>query len=257
MGKPVVSDTLQPSEHYRQYCFHRGFERLGYQVGEKPKVHPDPQDVLVIWNRALFNDSHARRYEHVGARVIVVENGYIGRDRNGNQLYAMALSHHLGAGTWNEGSEDRWAKLWIDCAPWRRGGSEIVVLPQRGIGEPGISMPKGWTADVVKRIRQKTDLPVRVREHPGKLRTDPVEDLKNARCAVTWASGAGIKAIVAGVPVFYEMEKWIGGPAAKFGIDEMETPFQGERLPMLRRLAWSQWEIEEILTGEAMAWLLG
>ncbi len=80
--------------------------------------------------------------------------------------------------------------------------------------------------------------------------------MKNAYAAVTWASGAGIKAIVAGVPVFYEMPSWIGGPAAKFGIDEIDTPFFGDRLPMLRRLAWSQWGGEEVRAGEPFAWLL-
>ncbi|BCH33146.1 hypothetical protein MesoLjLc_50760 [Mesorhizobium sp. L-8-10] len=256
MGNPVASDTFHPSPHYRKDAFHRGLERLGYLTGHPPKQSPAPHDVLLIWNRSLSNDMHARRYEAAGARVLVAENGFIGKDRRGHQLYALALGHHLGAGTWKEGPADRWAQLGIDLAPWRNGGEEIVILPQRGIGEPGVTMPKDWTGDVVRRIRAVTCRPVRVRPHPGRERTDPFEDLKNAWAAVTWASGAGIKALIAGVPMFHEMPSWIGAPAAKFGISDIESPFVGDRLPMLRRLAWAQWTVDEIESGEPFAWLL-
>jgi hypothetical protein len=259
MARPVASDTLHLGEHYQRYRFHKGMERLGYQIGIAPKQRPEPRDVLIIWNRHEINDRWAKLYENVGARVIVVENGYIGRDTTGKQLYAMALGHHLGAGTWKEGPEDRWSRLNVPLVDWRRdipANDRIVVLPQRGIGERGVTMAPGWTKNVVERLKKLTDRPIFVRDHPGKTRTDPLLDLKNAYCAVTWASGAGIKAICYGIPVFYELERWIGAPAAKFGLEELETPFLDDRLPMLKRLAWSQFTSEEILSGEAMAWLL-
>lgn len=257
MSKPVASDTFRDSLHYRRDCFLSGLSRCGYDVGHPPKVRPDRQDVLLVWNRGRANDIHAQRYEAAGARVIVAENGYIGADRDGHQLYAIALWHHLGAGKWHVGEEDRWSRLGIDLAPWRRAGDEIVVLPQRGFGAPGVAMPKSWPDDVVGRLRRLTDRPVRVRQHPGKDRTDPKDDLAHAWAAVTWASGAGIKAIVHGIPVFYEMPTWVGGPAAWFGFERVERPFLGDRLPMLHRLAWAQWGIAEIEEGQPFRHLLG
>lgn len=257
MVQPVASDTLPPGHRYRRILFHRGLERRGYRVGQPPKARPGPHDVLLIWNRGAVNDHHARRYEAAGARVIVIENGYIGRDKRGDDLYAMALGHHLGAGTWHsEGGPARWAALNVPLTPWRKEGREVIVLPQRGFGEPGIAMPHGWEIDVVKRLQRATRRPIRVRPHPGKDRPDPDVDLQDAHCAVTWASGAGIKAICLGVPVFYEMPKWIGGAAATFGIGNIEDRFFGDRLPMLERLAWSQWSSDEIETGEPFKWLL-
>ncbi|MER9768893.1 hypothetical protein NKJ09_22835 [Mesorhizobium sp. M0189] len=259
MGKlrPVASDTLNPSDHYRKDSFRRGLERCGFEVGQPPKLDPDPSDVLVIWNRASSNVALAERYEEAGARVIVAENGYIGADRNGWQLYAIALGHHLGAGEWPTRQDDRWAALGIELRPWRRAGREIVILPQRGFGEPGIAMPKTWAEEVAERLKKVTDRPVRIRFHPGKARTDPLPDLQDAWAAVTWASGAGIKALVAGIPVFHEMPSWVGGTAAKFGIEDIEDPFLGDRLPMLRRLAWSQWTEAEIQEGTPFKCLLG
>ncbi len=251
-----AADTFHTSPYYRRDLFRKGLERLGYSTGYQPSMHPEPSDVLLLWNRSPHHDIYAKRYEAVGAKVIVAENGYIGSDSDGHILYAMALRHHNGAGDWRVGDEDRWAALGISLEPWRGLGTEIVVLPQRGIGEPGIAMPSGWTNDVVQRLRSITDRPVRVRPHPGKDKTDPRSDLINAWAAVTWASGAGIKAIVAGVPMFHEMPTWVGAGAALSGIDRLETPFKGDRLPMLRRLAWSQWNLAEIQRGDPFAWLL-
>lgn len=257
MGRPIASDTLNPSPHYRRECFRAGLERVGFTSGLPPLDRPGEDDVLVIWNRSPKNEEYARRYESAGARVLVTENGYIGKDSSGHQLYALAIGHHLGAGSWPVGPTGRWDSLGVDIEPWRASGAEIIVLPQRGIGEPGIAMPKTWTDEVVARLRKVTDRPIRVRLHPGKERTDPYADLANAWAAVTWASGAGIKSLIAGVPVFHEMPSWIGGRAAKLGIDQIETPFLGDRLPMLQRLAWAQFTVDEISSGDAFRWLLG
>ena len=257
MTRAVASDTLRATPHYRAEVFRAGLARLGYEVGQVPKASPAPQDVLLVWNRHGLNQNYAERYERAGARVIVVENGFIGTDGSGNQLYAIALNHHLGAGEWRIGAENRWARLKIRLKPWRCSGREIIVLPQRGIGPPGVAMPTGWTDDVVRRLKAVTDRPIRVRLHPGKSRTDPWDDLQDAWAAVTWASGAGIKAIVHGVPVFHELPQWIGSPSAKFGISQIEEPFLGDRLPMLERLAFAQWTLAEIASGEAFRSVLG
>ncbi len=254
--RPVASDTLRESPHYRRDAFRAGLERVGFAAGHAPKANPSPEDILVVWNRSPHNDLIATRYEAAGARVIVVENGYIGADRQGHHLYAMALGNHAGAGTWTCGPGDRFGQLGIHLLPWRRAGKEIVVLPQRGIGAPGVAMPRDWTDSVLTRLRKVTDRPIKVRMHPGKDRTDPFLDLKTAWAAVTWASGAGIKAIVYGIPVFHELPAWIGAPAAKLGIDTIEDPFLGDREPMLQRLSWAQYTLAEIQSGEAFKWLL-
>jgi len=247
---------MRQSPHYRRDLFLAGLARCGYAVDQPPKQNPDPCDVLLVWNRHNLNDEFAKRYEAAGARVLVAENGFIGTDGHGHQLFALALWHHLGAGSWREGAEDRWAPLNVPMRPWRAVGDEIVVLPQRGIGPLGVAMPRDWTEKVVERLKSVTHRPVRVRIHPGKSRTDPWPDLQNAWAAVTWASGAGIKAILYGVPVFHELPNWIGAPAARFGINDIEAPFLGDRLPMLRRLAWAQWRLAEIAAGEPFRWLL-
>lgn len=255
MTRREAALTFRPTLHYRREVFAEGLGRVGFTVGA-PRKHPEPGDVLVLWNRNRAWESFARSYERAGARVIVAENGYLGRDAEGQQLYALALGQHNGAGAWPEGDGSRWERLGLELEPWRAVGEEIVVLPQRGIGAQGVAMPKTWAIDVVMRLRRITRRPVRIRPHPGKDRTDPGADLRRAWAAVTWGSGAGLKAIVHGVPVFHELKRWIGAPAARCGIDEIEAPFLGDRLPMLRRLAWAQWPLAELRSGDAFARLL-
>lgn len=254
--KPRAADTLRDSPYYRRDAFRRGLQRVGFDVGHAPQSNPAQQDILLIWNRSPSNEPFAKRYEAAGARVIVAENGYIGADPDNHILYALALGQHLGAGTWRVGAGDRWDRLGLQLSPWHRGGSEIIVLPQRGIGAPGVAMPRDWPDQIVGRLRAVTDRPIRVRPHPGKDKTDPFFDLTKAWAAVTWASGAGVKSIVYGVPVFHELKSWIGASAARLGIDDIENPFLGDRLPMLQRLSWAQWTLSELESGEAFSWLL-
>jgi hypothetical protein len=128
------------------------------------------------------------------------------------------------------------------------------VLLQRSIGEEGVAMPRNWPDTIAKKLKKLTNRPIRIRKHPGKDKTQPPtleDDLKGAWAAVTWGSGAALKAIIAGVPVFHELAGWIGAGAATTVLD-IENPWMGDRLPMLRRMAWGQWTWDELRSGEAM-----
>lgn len=197
------------------------------------------------------------QFEAAGALIIVAENAYIGKDEEGAKLIALARDYHNGAGRWPESDGgDRWAGFNVPLAPWRDGGSRLLVLPQRGFGSPGVAMPMGWTAGVVPTLRKLTDRKIEVRQHPG-IHHAPDPDFTDVWAAITWGSGAAIKALAAGIPVFHQMKKWIGAAAAaKLGERPIEEPWLGDRLPMFERLAWAQWRAGEIETGEPFARLV-
>lgn len=242
---------LHHSPYYRLHTFSEGLKALGYRIIHDRNTSPtNPDDVLLLWNRNKPHEQIAQRYEQAGATVLISENGYIGKTK------ALAKFHHAGAGDWYVGEEDRWSRLNHEVRPWRKDGDHILVLPQRSIGEMGVAMPRNWEITIMDRLRKMTKRPVRLRKHPGKNPTKPLEeDLEGAWAAVTWASGAGIKAICYGIPVFHDLAKWIGAPAATctFSLDQ---PYLGDRSAMLHRLAWSQWTWDEIKSGEAFRYLL-
>lgn len=242
---------LHHTAYYRRDCYARGLREVGYTTTFNRDHKPRRDDLLLIWNRNPGQDRVAKEFEKVGATVVVTENGYIGKTK------ALALNHHSGAGKWFVGTKRR--DLDIDISPWRSDGEHILVLPQRSIGEPGLAMPRGWQQSIKARLAKVTDRSVIIREHPGKDKTqEPTleRQLKGAWCAVTWASGAGIKAICAGVPVFHDLAQWIGAKAARKNFDNLEDCYTGCRDEMLHRLSWAQWTMDEIISGEAFNYLL-
>lgn len=257
---PLALVTLAESLTYGRAAFIDGLHAAGYQVVRKIQ-HPTPDDVIVIWNRYAQHNIDATRFERVGAKVLVAENGYMGKEWIGKKWFALARNHHNGAGTWFHGGPDRWASWGFELAPWREGGTEVLILPQRGFGEPGVAMPKSWQYHAQNVLRA---VPNRVRPHPGPgdagvMRASLAADLQNAYAAATWASGAGIQALAMGVPVFADYPKWIGASCCTPLNDWLSKgPLASTtlRLQMFERLAWAMWTLEEVSAGEPFKYLL-
>ena len=250
------------STHYNRDAFEQGLEAAGYSIRRGFASPIARGDLLVLWNRYRQQEQLARDYEYAGATVLIAENGYLGPDVKPPANYALARGHHNGAGAWHVGQNARQHMLDIEVRPWRKDGDHIVIIPQRGMGEPGVKMHAEWPLRVEARLRKITKRPIVVRPHPGpRPHTGGMPELEGAWAAVTWASGGGIKAIAAGIPVFYEFPKWIGADAARFGIGTaeaplIEAPYLGPTGTMFRKLSWAQWSVDEIRSGEAFKWLL-
>jgi hypothetical protein len=276
-------NLVRPEPHYRRDAFDAGLRAAGYDIVDERQIGtPQPSDVLVIWNRYGHWDVLAQRFEKVGAAVLITENGYLGRSENAyakpfttdaqepeSQLYALALNHHNGGGRWWIGEPGRWRGQGIEIRPWRIDGEHVLVLPQRGIGPAGVSMPRDWPERMLARLRTLTHRPVRLRDHPGNAPAQKplAADLGGAWCVVTWGSGAAIKALCAGVPAYSDWPRWIGFPGAlpfdQIGLDDPPHWHEGApltadtaRRAMLDRLAWAQHTVAELATGEPIMRLL-
>jgi hypothetical protein len=213
--------------------FRTGLQRLGFQVFDGPTWDPRQTDVLVTWNRIREGHDVAKRFEAVGARVIVAENATWGNGFTGGPWLTLVRNYHNLRGNFPIGGHERWDALGVDLCDWRKAG-ETVLLPQRGIGPPGVAMPFDWQM----RYRGQG----RVRIHPGTGPCAPLrEDLAQAGLVRTWGSGAAVLACMWGIPVRSDLRGWIA---------EQDNTDAG-RLRMLRELAWAQVRLEEIETGEA------
>lgn len=220
----------------RRQAFIRGLERCGYSVFEGTTMRPGDRDIFVTWNRIREGETVAREFESRGLPVLVTENAAWGNEFAGRRWYSLARSRHNTAGCFEEGGPERWDSLGAEPEPLRTEG-ETVILPQRGIGSPPTAMPRGWAE---KALRKHGG---RIRTHPGRNACTPLrDDLAKAGTVVTWGSGAAILASLWGCRVVSEMPDWIGA--------------HPDRLAMFRRLAWAQWTLEEIASGEAIQRML-
>jgi hypothetical protein len=252
--------ALRDGVHYRREAFAAGLRACGFDVRlGLPRV-PRRGDVLVIWNRYRENARMADAFEFDGLPVLVAENGYLGNDFAGDRWYAISRGQHNGCGTFPEGGAERWDGLGISLSPWRKPGGELVVLPQRGIGPPGVAMPAHWPGSITQRLRS-AGFAFRTRPHPGQGKAAPLDsDLAGASGVVTWGSGAALKALTWGIPVFHELPRWIGAgaslPLSSLLSGEPPHCDDAARLATFRRLAWAMWRLPEIASGEPFRRLL-
>lgn len=254
----VAHLQVRPGAEYRRDRFQRGLARLGFSVSLEHPNRMRDGDVLVIWNRYGTWHELARVAAQHGTKVIVSENGYFGRPKEGGKFYAMARDGHNGAGLWPKGDGSRWDALGVELQPWRAQGSHIVVAPNRLFGTPGLIQPADWLNETVRKLRAVTKREVRYREHPGNdLPKKPMaDDLRDAWCTVIWRSSFGVHSLVAGVPVICCGGAWVMKGATGSSVDEIEAPPMPDRLPHFHSLAWQQWSFDEIESGAAFEALL-
>lgn len=225
----------------RVAAFRSGLERLGYEVVPGFTHSPDDHDLLCTWNRIGAADSAARAFEARGLPVLVTENAAWGNRFAGADWYSLAVGRHNTAGRFPVGGPERWDAIGAELAPWRAGGEEVVILAQRSIGSAPVAMPRAWPDQARRQYGG------RIRRHPGTGPARPLEDdLLRAAGVVTWGSGAAVRALMWGIPAQSDMPNWIG---------EQDNTDAG-RLAMFRRLAWAQWTLPEIASGEPFRRLL-
>lgn len=254
---------IREQPHYRREAFVAGLRAIGLRVELKRPKQVEPGDVLVVWNRYGENHQLASSVERQGGIVIVAENGYLGLDPAGVQMYALAVHGHNGSGWWPAGS-GRFERLGVDVKPWRAAGEHLYLRGQRGIGSPEMASPANWHFRTAEALKRRTARRLIVRAHPGKPAVDPgqvaalVADLAGAHACLIWSSAAGVRALVEGIPVFYSAPHWICAGAARQGLEQLEAPLLDDeaRARSLERMAWAQWSVAEIATGEPFAQLL-
>lgn len=232
--------NLRHSVPEREKAFRAGLERLGYQVVKGTTTMPGARDILVTWNRIREGHQSALAFENINCAVIVTENATWGNNFCGDHWYTIASNYHNTANKFPIGDHGRFDNLRVPLKDFRTYG-ETVILAQRGIGTAPVMMPITWPGSALKKYGG------RIRNHPGQHEVKPLlADLATAGRVVTWGSGGAIKALMQGIPIVSDMPNWIGA---------QDNTDKG-RLAMLRRLAWAQWRLEEIATGEPFARLL-
>jgi hypothetical protein len=257
-------------EDKRHEAIAEGLRSAGYDVsGTGSPTRPD--DLLVTWNLygSRFQEAESAR-KTCKAETLVAEEAHI-RTIKGEKHFQLAFGGHNGWGRFRVGGHERWDRWEIPISPWQKDGDHILVCAQRGFGYNRMAMPTNWPDTVLAELRERTKMPIWFRAHP-KLKEPQkprgydrlcdisrplADDLRNAYACVVYTSGVATLALLAGVPVFYAGPTVLAADACRRGFDDIDQPWMLDRLPALRRLAWSHWSMSEIRSGEAIRWLTG
>lgn len=249
---------VREREAHKREAMKEGLLKLGFKMGGGD-LPLGKGSLLMTWNLHGVEE-YAKNLAQAGGTVIVVENPYVKYDKEGNEYLAMARNGHNGSGFHPTGGTERLEKLGYNPKPWAQGGYHILVCDQRGIGSSTMRSPLNWGTKEVVELRKKTSRAITLRPHPGRVlpgSNPPLkEQLRGAHAVVVWASNVATEALLEGVPVFYEAPHITLAKASKKGIAEIENPWKGDRTEAFVNLSWSQWNLKEISSGDAIKRLI-
>jgi hypothetical protein len=196
--------------------------------------------------------------------TLIVEKGFINR-----RIYHSAgFGNQCGRGIYfNENMpSDRFEKTGIKIKPWRKTGGPIILCGQIpwDTSVQHINYQK-WLIDIIKDIKKYTDRKIIFRPHPKRpnaikfpsnleISTRHItEDLNDAWAVVAYNSNSALESILEGVPAFVFDKGSMVYNIANTDIKNIENPILMEREQTFYNISYSQWNIDEMESGEA--WL--
>ena len=208
--------------------------------------------------RSIIRDD----YEALGVPVIVMEQGHI---RRGD--YWQVGIHSINWLPTEECESDRRLAMGIN-RPKRRETPEdgyVLVLGQKpGDAQHTITDMDGWAASQLRALGAATKRRIVWRPHPMAVSDvpgfdemhhpdKPLEDsFAGAAAVVTHNSNAGLKALLAGVPVFCDPgAMYAESCTTDLALIDKPGPARG-LLKLINRICYAQWTEQEM--AEGLAW---
>ena len=199
--------------------------------------------------------------KHKGKRLLVIESAFVRR----GEYWQVGWGGQAGHADFNYNGQslDRWEKLNMEVQPWQIRNGPIVVCGQvpRDTTIQDTDHHK-WCRDTVNFFRNH-NIDVKFRPHPRDKRNIadykiPPEyldlgklprTLSIAKCLVTYNSTSGVDGVIAGIPV---VSMNMGSFAWEVSSHELLGPYiTPDRTRWLAKLGYAQWNIQEILSGQA------
>lgn len=270
--------SSKPRERILSDAFLSGVRRHG-DIGLERQLSFDIPDPLPACDIAAMVGVKSKRliqaHRSVGTHTLMLDKGYVRTEVDSGmknwKYWRVSLDSHHPTRYLQRMSVDasRWNKLGIEMAPWRETGDKILFI---GSSEKyhefyDLTDPTQYAQKWVKRIAGVTRLPIYYRPKPSWDDAVPIDGTKFSRggtiesalrdchAVVTHGSNAVFEAIISGVPCVV-----LGDAVAKHisstqieDVAEPKLANEAERLSLMHALAWCQWTIAEMRSGEAWA----
>ena len=229
----------------------------------------------VLWNgRMKENQKVWNHYRSQNKPVFVIEVGALDRGK----LWKVAINGINRSANFGPAGMDskRRAQIGLVANPWRQS-SDIVLCIQHALSQQWENMPTTaqWVEDTIIHLRRYTDRKIIIRSHPrwvyqSKQVFNNVEidhprpnnesinfknSLNSAWAIVSWNSNPGVVAAIEGVPVFIGPDS-LARPVGNLNFETIENPTMPDRTQWLNDLAYTEWTVDEILSGKPLERLL-
>lgn len=256
MQVTVIASPRAPHQMAHQAAMAQGLGVIGIEpvmnMGGAPKTK----------HVAVWGWRQGKMLRQRGHEVCVMERGYLGDRFRWTSLGWNGLNGHA---TFPDAPDDcSRFDAHFAMKPWKQGGDYVLILGQ----VPGDASLQGRDltphySDWAMKAQTAYESPVRFRMHPramekgyrqkvrgAELSTGTLEeDLAGALVAICWNSNSAVDAVLAGVPTVTLDKGSMAWDVTAHRIGELARP---HRRTWASRLAWRQWSLDEIASGEAL-----
>lgn len=235
----------------------RGLLRHGITLGS-----PETCDVLITWG--VHQQEQIQECVDRGGHYLVMEAGHVG-DRL--RYTSCGWDGLAGRGKYPAAPDGaRWDALFGDLMrPWRQCGRYALLIGQvpTDAAVSDLSSFADWANKTSLELRTH-GYEVVYRPHPlsggkfcpqGARLTWPAplsDDLADAECVVAYSSTASVEAVLFGVPSITLGRGAMAWPVTSHVVGD---PLMPDRTAWAHRLAYAQWSLNEIASGEAWGFL--
>ena len=163
---------------------------------------------------------------------------------------------------------DRLERHGVKIKPWRAEGRHILVVGMSGKGAAAEGYrPQQWESEAIALLRRHTKRPIIYRPKPNYVSARRIEGtefqrgvsladaLVDCHAVVAHHSNAAMEAICAGVPAF--VHEGVSLPMGTDDLTRIESPRMPKgRLQWAADISYTQWSVEEMMTGQAWNYLV-
>lgn len=223
--------------------------------------------------RGISSGKIAKSVRENGQDYYFIETGYLGNyrcanNRTGRKVYHRIVKNAMQHSTIMDVPDDRWKALvnfnpLLEYKGWKRTGSKIlVVLPSDKPFQYYDSNREKWIQQVEKTIKKHSDREIVWREKAsrGERTNDTIYDAldDDIYALVTYNSIATVEAVQHGIPAF-GLAPTAADPVCSNDLTQIENPVMPSEdtvYKWLCSIAYSQFSLDEILTGQAWKMVL-
>lgn len=185
-------------------------------------------------------NGYAKRYLDDGDDFVYFDHAYFKRGWQESNFRAIRNGLHLTKML--DRPKDRLDKWGVKIEPWRKSGTEIVIIPPSD-AQKAVYGCDDWLIGIEAKLAEITDRPVTCKASKNSALRDFLVD---AWAVVTFASVAGVEAALMGVPVF-STERCPSWPICAGPLERIDTPeYSDARAEWAASLTYATWNWDEM-----------
>jgi hypothetical protein len=241
----------------------------------KDRFWAESADILKdpILIRGISSGKIGQYAQEHGQDYYFIETGYLGNYRCDNNLTGRKVYHRIVKNAMQHSTimdvpDDRWKELVkfnpaLEYKGWKQSGSKIlVVLPSEKPFQYYGADRKQWIQQVKSTLKKYTDREIVFRQKAsrGERTNDTIYEAldDDIYALVTYNSIATVEAVQHGIPAF-GLAPTAADPVCSSDLTQIENPIMLDEdmiYKWLCSIAYSQFSLDEILTGQAWQMVL-